>query len=91
MRNTTTGGGAAAAMTMTTYRPPPSKYQLVRPNTGSTVSADDMAVEDLLRIYEPVSPAEAELYWRQTYERTERGCVHGPGGCKVVNCRQGTR
>ena len=82
------GNGGPTAMP---HRPPPSKYQIVRPNTGSSVAANDMALEDLLRIYEPVEPADAERYWRQTYERTERGCAHGPGGCQVPNCRQGTR
>lgn len=73
------------------YRPAPSKYLIIRPNTGATSAGDDMAVADLLRIYEPVPPEQARMYWEQMYERTERRCAHGPGGCKVPNCTNGTR
>ena len=73
------------------YRPAPSKYQIVRPNTGATAPGDDMKVHDLLRIYEPVPPPQAELYWRQIYGMTERGCAHGSGGCTVPDCTYGTR
>lgn len=73
------------------YRPSPSKYLIIRPNTGATSAGDDMLVGDLLRIYEPVPPEQARMYWEQAYERTERGCAHGPGGCQVPNCTNGTR
>ena len=76
---------------MMPYRPPPTKYLLIRPNTGAIAPYADMPVADLLRIYEPVPPHTAKMYWRQAYERTERGCVHGPGGCKNDNCTVGTR
>lgn len=79
----------ASTVTMP-HRPPPASYQIIRPNTGSSVAAGDMSLADLMRIYEPLEPGDAEHYWRQIYERTERGCAHGPG-CRAPNCRQGTR
>ena len=86
-----TGTGGGTATPAASLRPPPSKYLVVRANTGVSAPAFDLPLEDLLRIYEPVPPQVAEHYWRQTYERTERGCAHGPGGCKVPNCTNGTR
>ena len=51
-RNNANNNGGT--ISMPSFRPPPVTYQVIRPNTGT--GAGDMAVEELLRIYEQVEP-----------------------------------
>eukprot|EP00057_Strongylocentrotus_purpuratus_P009593 XP_011664067.1 PREDICTED: protein strawberry notch homolog 1 isoform X3 [Strongylocentrotus purpuratus] len=64
-------------------------YKICRPNTG--VSGFDEDFSELLLRYQPVCREDAEVPWKDYYERSKDHCIHGPRCKNASICRVGAR
>ncbi|ESO98738.1 hypothetical protein LOTGIDRAFT_231151 [Lottia gigantea] len=64
-------------------------YTICRPNTG--VSAFDEEKSDLLRKYSQIDVAAAEKGWKDMYQSSGDGCMHGDSCRQRAGCSVGSR